>query len=347
MKISKILIYCIVLIFFSCRKDIPEKKAETPPPPAVTQAQGVLVLNEGTFKYGNASVSYFKFSDGTVTEDLFKPANSRPLGDVGQSMCLFKGKYYIVVNNSGTIEIVNPSDFKTTGTISGLISPRYFAAVDSSKAYVTDFKSNTISVINLNSNTKVKDIACPGWTEELLVMNGKAYVTNLRREYVYIINTTTDNIEDSIKTGYASNSLRADKDGKLWVLCEGSSTKGFVASLHRLNPVTRKVEFSLQFVNTDDTPGHLEINGTKEILYYVNNGVWEFPIGASSLPPAPLITKSNGVIYGLGVEPSTGIIYISDAIDYVQKGKVYRYKPDGTLIGSFATGINPNHFIFY
>jgi hypothetical protein len=41
------------------------------------------------------------------------------------------------------------------------------------------------------------------------------------------------------------------------------------------------------------------------------------------------------------------MIYVSDAIDYVQKGKVYIYKPDGILSNSFSAGIIPGEFYFY
>lgn len=345
MKLKNIaLILLGIILFTSCESDRPDVKPEVPF--SGSSGGGVFIINEGNYKWGNSSVSYFRFSDESVSEDIFKAANQRSLGDVGQSMEIVNGKAYVVVNNSSKIEIVDPKDFKSLGSITGLTSPRYFLGVNSSKAYVTDLFSNSISVINLNSNVKVKEIPCKGWTEELCLVNDMAFVTNLNSTHLYIIDTNTDLMSDSIFIGYGSNSLKLDKNGKLWVLCggNGSSTPG---SLHRIDPATKQKELSLTFTNNSENPWKLDINGSRDTLFYLNNGVFKFPVTQTILPSASLIPQSGFLFYGLGVDPFNGTIYVSDAIDYVQKGKVYRYKPDGSLINSFSVGISPGEFYFY
>jgi hypothetical protein len=69
-------------------------------------------------------------------------------------------------------------------------------------------------------------------------------------------------------------------------------------------------------------------------------------ISAGSLPGIPLIAANTENFYGVGIDPSSGIIYVADAIDYVQRGVIYRYRPDGTLINSFLAGIIPGDFYF-
>ena len=51
-------------------------------------------------------------------------------------------------------------------------------------------------------------------------------------------------------------------------------------------------------------------------------------------------------LYGIGVNPRNGEIYVADAVDYAQAGVVRRYSDDGTLIDQFRVGINPNGFAF-
>lgn len=346
-KFGLMIIFSVVLFLFSCRKDEPPAKSENPADtaPVVAPQSGVFIINEGNFTWGNSSISYYNYADSTITEDIFQMANNRSLGDVGQSMEIFNGKAYVVVNNSGKVEVVNPADFKSIATITGLASPRYFLGVAPDKAYVTDFKSNAVAVVDLNSNAVIKHISCPGWTEELVLANEKAFITNIFREYIYVVDTSTDAIEDSIKTGYGPSSIRKDINGKLWVLCSGNDT--IKASLHRINPANKEVELTFSFPNNSDSPGKLEINGTKDTLYYLNKGVYQLSIDAASLSASPVVAQDGSLFYGLGIEPGTGIIYVVDAIDYVQKGIISRYRPDGTFIDSFKAGIIPGDFYFY
>ncbi|MDD3108749.1 MAG: YncE family protein, partial [Alistipes sp.] len=46
------------------------------------------------------------------------------------------------------------------------------------------------------------------------------------------------------------------------------------------------------------------------------------------------------------VDPYRSEVYVADAIDYVQSGRVYRYTPQGTLLDDFAAGVIPGAFCF-
>lgn len=328
----------------SCRKDKPEDMI--PPQVSLGNSGGVYITNEGNYQFGNAKVSYYDIANATISEDLYEPANGISLGDVCQSMTLFNGKGYVVVNNSGKIVVVNPITFATITTISGFSSPRYFLPVSNSKAYVTDFISNSIYIVNLSNNTISGIIPCSGWTDELVLAYGKAFVTNQYRDKVYVINTSTDILEDSIQVSYGSNSIKEDMNGKLWVLCGGSLANSIYASLHRINPITSQVEQSFQFSNLSDNPWRLDINGTNDTLYFLNKNVYRMNITSASLPGSPFVLAGTMNFYGIGIEPTTGVLYIADAIDFVQKGRIYRYHSNGTLINSFLAGIVPGDFYF-
>ncbi len=342
-KIKIVFLFIFLCLIFSCRKD---KPADLIQPLISSGANGVFITNEGNFQFGNAKVSYYEPSQTTATIDLFQPANNRSLGDVCQSMCLFNGKAYLVINNSNKIEVVNSNTFVSFATITGFTSPRYILPVSNNKAYVTDFASNNISIVDLSNNSITGNIPCSGWTEELTLAYGKAFVTNQKKNKVYVVNTTTDVLTDSITVGYASNSIKEDKNGKLWVLCGGSQTNSINASLHRINPITNIVEQTFVFPNLTDSPWKLAINGTNDTMYFLNKGVYRMPINSGSLPVAPFIAQGSSNFYGLGVDPNSSIIYVSDAIDYVQRGVIYRYKPNGTVINNFLAGIIPGDFYF-
>ncbi|HET6242974.1 MAG: hypothetical protein H0V01_14910 [Bacteroidetes bacterium] len=335
----------IILVCLSCKKDKPIKP-DPEKPIQITPQGGVFILNEGNYQWGNASIDFYNNADSSYSTNVFKTANDRPLGDVFQSMEIIGSKAYLVVNNSGKIEVVNLSDFKSLASINGLTSPRYIKAVSETKAYVTDYASNVISVLDLTNNTVIKTIPCRGFTEELIFSSGKVFVTNLKSEYLYVFNPITDLLTDSIKTGYASNSIRKDKNGKLWILCSGENTGGIPGSIHRVNPETNLVEYSVHFPNANQNPFKLRINSEGDMLYFLNNGICRASINNIELDTQPFIVQNNLNFYGLGVEPKTGIIYIADAIDYVQKGKIMRYSKEGNLINSFNAGIIPGDFYF-
>jgi len=262
---------------------------------------------------------------------------------VGQSLLRYQNRYYVVVNNSGKVEALNASNFVKAATIGNLTSPRYLLPVSPQKAYVSDLYANAISIIDLNTATKTGSIACPGWTEQMALLYNRAFVTNMQRDYLYVINTLADTLLDSVFVGRNTGSVVIDKYAKLWVLGKGLSPSP--PQLVCINPVTLQIEKTFLFT-TADGPSNLVISGNRDTLYYLNNGVYQHPVDATALPALPLVSQGSKLFYGLGVNPVNGRIYVSDAIDYVQKSKIYTYKPNGTPVASFNAGVNASGFWF-
>jgi hypothetical protein len=82
------------------------------------------------------------------------------------------------------------------------------------------------------------------------------------------------------------------------------------------------------------------------MLYFLNAGVFRMSINDSQLPATAFIPGTSGNFYGLGIHPISGDVYVSDAIDFVQQGKVLRYSSAGTLSSDFTVGIIPGDFLF-
>ncbi len=249
------------------------------------------------------------------------------------------------MNNANKIVVANASDFSRTGIITGFNSPRYFLPITYNKAYVSDLYANSIQIVDLNANTISGNIACMRGTEEMVMVYNKAFITNSNSDYCYVVNTATDALTDSINVGRGSSSICLDKFSKIWVLSSGSSSANQAGKLSRINPVTLQVEQSLSF-NMGESPDKLRINKTHDTLYYLNNGVYQFQISSSALSSNPLISQGSKIFYGLGVNPKDYTIYVSDAIDYVQKSKIEIYKPDGNFVTKFNAGIISNGFMF-
>jgi hypothetical protein len=59
-----------------------------------------------------------------------------------------------------------------------------------------------------------------------------------------------------------------------------------------------------------------------------------------------LISHGTSNVYALDIDFSLKEIYISDALDYVQRSKIMRYSFDGRLIDEFNAGINSTQIYF-
>lgn len=339
--LKRLLIAIPFLALYSCVKD----KPNTPAPTSVqlSGAKKVYVVNEGNFMNANASVSLYDPGNGAVIDNFYQNQNNSAIGDVAQSLTYFNSNFYLVVNNSNKI-IVCDNQFKQKASISGLTSPRYLLPVTYSKAYISDLYSNNLKVVNLNTNVVTTTINCPGWTEEMVLIYNKAFVTNKKRNYVYVINTLTDAITDSINVGPNAGEIEIDKNDKIWVLSAGNATASVAPSLKRIDPITNVVEKSLDFTLTD-SPGNLCINKTKDTLYYLNKGIYNFFINGN-LSATALVTQGSKNFYGLGVNPNDYTIYASDALDYIQKSNIYIFDVNGTQKTFFKAGINANSFYF-
>jgi DNA-binding beta-propeller fold protein YncE len=316
----------------------------------IYKGKGVFIVNEGTFTMGNASLNYINLENDSqyAAADVFKQANNRPLGDVFQSMTMVDGKAWLVVNNSGKIEIIDPETCLATNTIKGLKSPRYILEVTPGVLYVSDLYQNAIHIIDAKTHSITGKIPCHGWTETMVLNNGKVWVTNHNSNFIYKINPLSHVIEDSTELAWGGSSVMAGNDGKLWVLCSGEQLKSKTGGLFSINPQTGKVMDKWLFTDPAFNPIKLHETAGGDSLLFIYNGIYKISKSNLSLPAAPFISQPKGAsFYGLAIRPVTGELFVADAGDYVSKGKIYIYKPGGQLIKSYVAGITPSDFLFW
>jgi hypothetical protein len=229
------------------------------------------------------------------------------------------------------------------------------AIVDSTKAYVTNMQKD-ISVIDLTTLTIKKSIFTGCWTESLIQFNNFMFVSAIgimtspsshRNARILVIDTKSDMIVDSIKSGKEPICMVMDKKDKIWVLCTGGYDHFEPPTLILIDPSLRTVDKTFSFPNSNDTPSRLCINAHKDTLYFLNNGVYQMPVSSSTIPSSPFIPADQHLFYGLDIQPSYGNIFVSDAKDYIQNGTVYQYNQlTGSLLRTFPAGRIPGSFCF-
>lgn len=341
----------ILLVTAACKKDppAPGNKDDKNPPPSSSSTNGVYILNEGNFNMGNASLSYFDRQKREVHHNVFEKKNGRPLGDVLQSVTVYRDKAYLVINNSGKVEVMDPETRRSLGVIRGLPSPRYLLPVDGSRAYVSNFtlgEKSRISIVDLDAMQIIDSVKTGGWTEAMVKSGDKVFIASVKRARILVVNNKQNRITDSIQVIKEPNSMVLDNNGDLWILCDG----GFddrQPVLFRIDTRTLKIEQKFTFSDIKESPKFLQTNDSRDTLYFLNNGIYRMGAGAGTLPGNVLVKPGSKNFRGLGVHPQNGRIYVTDAVDYVQQGYVFRYRAkDGSLIDSFRAGIIPRAFWF-
>ncbi|MCU0435188.1 MAG: hypothetical protein MUC87_17155 [Bacteroidia bacterium] len=333
----------VVVLFAACKQDpLPE-----PPAPAqgIQPGQGVFIVCEGNFMFGNSSVHYWKYGDAECSSDLFQAANNRPLGDVCQSLTIIGNRGYVVMNNSNRVEVVSLNDFKSIATINGFTSPRYLLPVNSAKAYVSDLYANRISIVDLNTNDVTGRISLAGKTEQMLLHNGEVFVTNSENNKLYVINPQTDSLTDSLVLADGGSSLVLDANEKLWVLCSGNWQGSTSGGLFRINPATHLIEQSFALPPSSGAKS-LCLSPQADTLYYLQNGVKRMAITDQQLPAQAFIAQGTRNFYALACVPG-GELMVSDAVDFVQRSYVYRYSAAGAELQSVRAGINAGFIVHY
>lgn len=319
--------------------------------------EGLFVVCQGNFQYGNASLSFYDPDDGTVENEVFARANGARLGDVAQSMTIADGRGWVVVNNSHVVFAIDTDTYRELGRITGLTAPRYMYVVSPDKAYITQLYDNRIFVVNPSTYSITGYIDVPGMepgdgSTERIVADAR------NQRYVYVncysywnlvlkIDTETDRVIDTLEVGIQPIAMTTDRYGRLWVLTDG----GYPGSPYAYtNPtlvcvdtatftVVRTFTFPLGTTASD-----LTCNGNGSTLYFTADAVWAMDVDAETLPAEPLVPYDGTHYQAITVDPVSGEVYLADALDYQQPGIVYRYSPEGEQVGSFRTGVIPGGF---
>lgn len=333
-----------VLFIVSCTKPDTENDSLTP---GFLKGDGVFIINEGNFRAGNGSISFYSFDSTRVFNNVFQRLNNRILGDIPNSMNFHGEKAYIVVNNSGKIEVADDKSMLSVNTITGLNSPRNIAFTGNGMGYVTSMYSDSLAVIDTRNNDVSGYINIRRTSESIEIIGMNAFVAQwVGGKEIMVINTGTNRVIDSIEVGIEPESMVVDRNNTLWVLCNGGWSGEYSAELLAINPTTFEISKRLVFPSKPANPTCLQINGGGDTLYFIQNGIRRLPISANELPSTPLIPQEGHSFYKLGINPANGNILVTDAVDYQQKGYVIHYDPNGIMKAQYQADIIPGFMWF-
>lgn len=354
---SILLIFCALLGLSSCSKDEPYEPVD------FKKLKGFYIINEGIFTQGNTSISFYDFESDQVTSDVFQDVNQRPLGDVAHSITFHEGKGYIVVNNSSKIEVVDSASFKSIRTIEGFTSPRTIKFY-LGKAYVTDLYSNSIHVLDGETLQKKTSISVAGSTEDIVEHNGKLFVAVNQSfddspeslQGLLVIDPKQDAVEKYVPLSEGAVDLEVDALGNIWAYCTGFWKNNSNGKLHKISSTNYTIIKSFDFgkLSYFGSPLKLDVNGN--IIYFAMAGnpnsyteynIYEMPISSNILPTEPLFSGVNRYIYGYNIDALRNELYVLDAVESGQKGKLHKVDMASKSIKkSFDVGYFPREIVF-
>ena len=335
-------ILVMLMLIVSCEPDEPgpviKNNGKT-----VLEGDGIFILNEGNFTRGNGSLSFYSADSAKIYNNIFYAANKRTPGDIPFSMYISGDTAWLLVNNSGKIEVVNRKTMKSVKTVTGIKSPRFMVRAGADKCYISSLYSDSITLFSLSSCSVTGYIDLGRSSEQILITGTKAYIASWSGGRVLtVVNTGNDNIIKTIDVGLEPESLVLDRDGNIWVLCSGGYMGEEDPVLIRISSETDLITRSIHF-SRSAYPTNLRINNAGDSLYYLKNGVFRMSVYDASLPDEPYIRENGRLFYRMEPDNLNNSIFVTDANDYQRSGFLLRYDKNGVLIESHIAGIIPGN----
>jgi len=325
-----------VATLYSCSNS--DDDTTIPTNPDEKYLNGFFITNEGNFTKANASVSHLSADYSNFTEDVFKAANGKQIGDVAQSMVVTDKYVFVVVNNSNTIEVVNKKTFKSVHTITeGLNSPRY-AVISNNKLYVTSLFDASVAVYNAETFAFIKSIPLNFTSEKIVATNEYVYAANgfySTGKLVEVIDPKTDTNTVDITFENAINGITTA--GEFTYVLETNDSESKISKVSGTSAASSVAVNQAGVTNlTADGNNLYYTAGTG--IYKLNNSL------ANSGSKLFDVAKGDdfSVLYGFNV--INGTIFTSDAKGFTDKSLITIYNESGSKLKELTGGIGANGF---
>jgi hypothetical protein len=297
----------LLLLVCSCKKQSSHSDVSLP----VTGQ--LLVINEGNFGWGNASIGLLDTLNWTYTDRVFYKANQRPLGDVLQFATQDQEDIYLVLNHSGEIVAVNPVSFQWERSVKHLTSPRYMYMTEPHKALVTDLYAHQLWWVDLKKGEVEATTPLPGWSEWMASAgNGDIWVCHMQQHKTYLVEVKNKRIKDSTEVkGHIKGIFDTRHGAMLWTAHQDSSL------LWNVQSGSWKRVDGVPFVFS-----HLHYDLDSDQMFGVSNNSIYMKQGTSTFQlwgQIPELVNPYGLSY---LHP---YIFVTDALDYVQRGNIWAY----------------------
>ena len=333
---------------------------------------GAYVVNSGNMSSNiESSLTAIDYASSTATQNVFKTANGRSLGNIANDGIVYGDKIYLAVDQSNTIWVIDKNtkqsikQIKTTellGNAEG-VEPRHISA-DGGKVYFTTY-GGYVAAVDTTSFALQKKWQVGSYPEGLVIAHGNIYVANSNYGKgggnISCINLSNDNVETKNIEGVNNPTSIYYAAGLLYVL----DNQYYDASWNAYGENTlRTVEFAQgksQKVADGNyaacvTPGatttaRTSVEEVRPYFFVLNapfGGTPSVSVLAAGSTQAQTMTLSEMPVSPCGIfaDPLNGHIFVlsyrlgdSGYADYNGNGYVVEYDSTGQKLHEYETGV--------
>lgn len=339
---------------------------------ASAKPSGIYLVNQGNQGSNKARLDFLNFHNGFYIRDVFTEYNPevvKGLGDTGNDVQVYKGKVFVAVNGSHKVEVMDAYSMKRLAQVD--VPNCRFIAFDGNCAYVTSYvakdketlktQKGALYRIDLDTYKVTGQVTVGYQPEQLVIMDGKAYVANSGGyvagydDTVSVVDLKSLKVEYDIKVAINLGLMLVDAEGTIWVSSQGN-----------FSDVSSTLNYLVKKGDKYELGGSVNVPVSSMALA----GDKIYVIGSTYTPPAWALTTTYNIVnaktrklesgsfitdgtesdiataFTVTVNPGNGDIYVTDAKDYVSSGTLHCYTGSGKHKWSVRTGDIPARIAF-
>ena len=339
---------------------------------ASAEPSGIYLVNQGNQGSNKARLDFLNFHNGFYIRDVFTEYNPevvKGLGDIGNDVQVYKGKVFVVVNGSHKVEIMDAYSMKRLAQVD--VPNCRFIAFDGNSAYVTSYvakdkeafktQKGALYCIDLDTYKVTGQVTVGYQPEQLVIMDGKAYVANSggyvagNDNTVSVVDLNSMKVEYDIEVAVNLELMLVDSEGTIWVSSRGN-----------YSDVSSTLNYLVKKGDKYELGGSVNVPVSSMALA----GDKIYVIGSTYTPPTWALTTTYNIVnaktrklesgsfitdgtesdittaFTVTVNPGNGDIYVTDAKDYVSSGTLHCFTGSGKHKWSVHTGDIPGRIAF-
>lgn len=354
-----------ILILFLCLVSCVRTPSENSPVNTELAQKGdILVLCEGLQGYDNSALSLIKSSSGIIVSDFFKLSNNNEkLGDTANDLVIRGDTAYIVLSTASIIRMVNVNDGKK---IKEIILPENCMprSIDIFKDDLCVSCLLRSSVLIIGKDGHIDEIPVGPQPEGIAVHNNYLFVANSAygdfnyshefAETISVIDLISKQEIKKISCGpNCCEVVVNNKNNKLYGIYYNLPSKenepgGIIE--YSLNDFSETYRWNLRARSVN-------LSNSKDSLLFISQMHKGSSMNEQSgVATIDLTNKSSNMIihnpvkydiwYSLTVSPFDNSIWIANALNHINNGKIHVFLNGDKLLRSFTVSQNPNNIFF-